>query len=109
MVYSSKRLEMYFQFCYMVFNIFQQSRKMFLHSVSLSVRPFAHALTVANTIQMSLNLYMLFIPDIKLTVLKMIRMGLIVRLQRHMKVFRCITACRGGNVFKVYYNLFVLH
>ena len=57
-----------------------------MHSICLSVRPFVRALTVVNILQMSLNLYMLFILDIEWRVLKMICMGLSVRLQRHIKV-----------------------
>ena len=59
-----------------------------MHSICLSVHPFVHALTVINILQMSLNLYMLFISDIEKTVLKMICMGLSVCLQRQTKVFR---------------------
>ena len=65
MGYASKRLEMYFQFCTMVFNTFQQCWKRFMLSVCLSVRPSVHALTVVNILQISLNLYMLFISDIE--------------------------------------------
>ena len=54
-----------------------------MHSVSLSVRPSVRALTVVNILQMSLNLCMLFISDIECAALKLIWMGLNVRLQTH--------------------------
>ena len=93
--YFLKRLEMYSQLCYMVFNTFQQSLKMFVHSVYLSVRPH-HTLTVVNILQMCFNLYLLFISDIEWTVLKMPCTVLSVRLQRHTKIFWCIL--EGGKL-----------
>ena len=62
MGYASKRLEMYFQFCSMVFNTFQQS--LCIQFFCLSVRPSVHALNVIIILQISLNLYMLLIFDI---------------------------------------------
>ena len=78
-----------------LFNTFQQSGKVFIHSVCLSVR----VLTLVNILQMSWNWCMLFISDIPWTVLKMIYIRLMVCLQRHTKVFRYITAY-GGKCLK---------
>ena len=56
-----------------------------------------------NILQMSLNLYMLFIYHVKLTVLKIIWMELSVRLEKYTKFFRYISAYQGrGEVFKVF-------
>ena len=43
MGYALKQLEMYFQLCYLVFNIFQQSWKIFMHLICLFVSPFVCA------------------------------------------------------------------
>ena len=61
----------------------------------LSVSTSVHALIVVSILQMSLNLYMLFISNIEWTVLKMICIELGVRLQRRAKVFPYILAYRG--------------
>ena len=82
---------------------------MFMHSVYLSVcLSFGHAGTILNILCISLNLYTLFTSDIEWTVLKIIRMGLRVRLQRHTKVSRCILPYEG-DIFKAYCNLFMLY
>ena len=57
MGYTSKWLEMYFQFCPMVLALSSKVEKMFMHSVCL------HVLTVVNILEISLNLCMLFICD----------------------------------------------
>ena len=58
-----------------------------VYALGLSVCPSVHILSVVNILQMSLNLYMLFISDVEWTILKIICMGLWVRLQTHTKVF----------------------
>ena len=90
-----------------VFNTFQQSWKVFMHSVCLSVCLSVHALTLVNILQMSWNWYMLFMSDIAWTVLKMVYIRLMVCLQRHTKVFRYITVY-GEENFKGYLNIFIL-
>ena len=96
MGYASKRLEMNFHLYTMGFNAFQLSWKMFMNSVCLSVclsvRRSVRALTLVNILRMFWNLEMLLISDIEWSVLKILCMGLKVHLQRHTKVFRCITA-----------------
>ena len=74
-----------------LFNTFQQSWRVFMHSVCLSVCLSVRALTLKNILQMSWIWYMLFISDIAWTVLKMVNIRLMVCLQRHTKVFRYIT------------------
>ena len=95
-LWTMLRLEMYFEWCSMFFNTFQQSWKNFMDSVYpfayLSVRPIVHALSLISSLQISWHLYMLFIFDAKWTILKMICMELKVYLQRRTKVFWCITA-----------------
>ena len=81
MAYASKRLEMYFQLCSMLFNTFQQSCKNAYVFGLLVCTSSVHAVTV-NIVQMSLNLYMLFMFDIERIVLKMVSIKLRVRLQR---------------------------
>ena len=66
---------------------------LYIWFVCLSVRPSVHAV---NILQMFLIFYMFFISDIEWTVLKMICMALSVRLERHTKVFRYISAYGGG-------------
>ena len=61
MDYALKGLEMYFQWYSMIFNTFHQSLKMFMHSVCLSV----HTLTLESILQISSNLYMLFMSYIE--------------------------------------------
>ena len=79
-------------------------------SVCLSARPSVDGLNVIDILQMSLNLYMLFISDIERTVFKIICMAISARLQSRTKIFRCISAYRGeGKVCKVYCNIFILH
>ena len=110
MVYASKHLEMYFESCYMFFNIFQQSWKKFIHSVCLSVRVCA----CSNCHKYSLNEF-LFIHAVhiwyRMDIIEAVRcMGLSVHLQRCTKVFRYISVYLGGSeVFKVYCNIFILH
>ena len=79
--------------------------------VRLFVRSCVYTSTFVNILQMSLHLCMLFISDIELRVLKMICVGLSVRLQRHSKVFLYISIYRRGGVkvFKVYCNIFILY
>ena len=100
MGYASKWLEMYFYLFSMGFKTFQQSWKMFLHSVCLSVHPFLHALILLNMLQMYWNLFMLFISDIEWSVLKMLCIRLKIRLQRQTKVFWYITAYGRGGFLK---------
>ena len=76
-------------------NNFQQSWKVFMHSVCLSVCPAVHSLTLLNILQMPWILYRLYISDIALIVLKMVRIRLLVRLQRHPKC-----SAYGGGCFK---------
>ena len=55
-----------------VFNTFQKVEKyLYMRFVCLSVCPSMHSLTVVNILQISLNLYMLFISDIERTILKL--------------------------------------
>ena len=91
--------------CFININTFQKSWN--VYAFSLSIRPSVHALTLVNILQMSWNLYMLFIVDIEWTMVKMVCMGLRVRLQRHTKVFRYIKAY-GGKFFKTYFNILPL-
>ena len=74
-----------------------------MHSISLSV----YTVTLVNILQMSRNLYMFFTSDIAWTALKIVNIELMVRLQRHTKFFRYITAY--GKIFKEYFNIFILH
>ena len=69
--------------------------------VYLSIHPSVHVLTLVNVLQMSWNLYMLFISHIKWTVNKMVYMGLKVRLQRHTKVLRYIKAYAQKNLKRI--------
>ena len=64
--------------------------------------------TIVNTFQMSWNLCMLFISNIEWPVLKIVYMGLKIRLKRHTKLFRYSTANWGEN-FKAYFKIFMLH
>ena len=61
-------------------------------SACLSVRLSMHTLNFVNILEISLNSYMLFIPDIECAALKMICMGLRIYLHRHTKAFRYILA-----------------
>ena len=54
-----------------------------------------------NVLQMSFNLYMLFISDIAWTVQKMVDMRVMIRLQRHAKVFQYIMAYDGEKCLKL--------
>ena len=74
-----------------------------MHSICLSV----HTLILENILKMS-SKHILFISDIAWTVLKIVYVGLMVRLQRHTKVFKYNMAY-GTKIFKVYFNTFVLH
>ena len=87
-------------FLQIVFNILQESWKVFIHSVCLSV----HALTLVNILQMSWNLYVLFISDVALIVVKMVLIELMDRLQRHTKIFQNIIIY-GGSFFLIVYWL----
>ena len=74
------------------FNTFQHSWKIFTHSVWLSVGLSVHALTLVNILQMSWNLYMLFISDAARTLLKILFITIMVCLQWRMEFFWYITA-----------------
>ena len=76
-----------------------------MHSIYLSVRPSVHALTAVNIFQMSLNLYMLFISDIEWTVLKIMCMGLRVRLMGRANFSNTFWPLGG---IKIYCNIFTL-
>ena len=106
MGYASKRMECIFK-CVLQFLIISNTieKRLCIRFVCLSVcvRSFV------NILQTSLNLQILFISDIKWTILKMICMGLSLRSQKHTKVFRCISAYRGCEVFKVSCIIFILH
>ena len=60
MGYASKWLEMYFHLYTMGFNTFQQSWKIFMNLVCLSVRPSVHSLTLANVFQMCSTVFNFF-------------------------------------------------
>ena len=74
-----------------------------MHLICLPVQ----ALTLVNILQLSLNLYILFISDIAWTILKMVCMRVMIHLQRHTKVFQYIMAYEE-KIFKEYFNMFIL-
>ena len=67
-----------------------------IYPFGLSVRPSVHALTVVNILQMLLNLYIVIKFDTEWTVLKMICIGLSVRLETHQSCLIHFSLSEGG-------------
>ena len=89
---------------YIVYNVYYKCLSV-CNLTYINVGPSVHALTLVNILQMSLNLYMLFISDIEWTVVKMVCMGLRVRLQIYTNVFRYIKAYGGKDFWNVFQHI----
>ena len=107
MGYASKRLEMNFQWCYMVFNTLKQSWKMFMHTVYPSVCTHSNCLKYSsNAFKFLHAVHIWYRMDSIENDMDMTNCSFTETHKRFPDTFRPIGGCE---VFKIYCNLFILH